>query len=418
MREVRGRRSCDMDEKTRLRKMLGGGARPPADGRPAGRSHEGEGCVRHTDELDVGSVYGEVSIRGVTPLSTALLQAERIALRPSNGDPAILFLDLETTGLSGGSGTVAFLAGMGLWRGDSEVFRMERVFLASPSCEAEFLECVGARLAEADLVVCFNGKSFDLPLLETRRVMQGMPRPDMPPVLDLLHPARRLWKGFLGRCDLQSIERGVLGMRREGDVPGEAIPAIYFDYLRTGRMGEIERVFLHNRMDVLAMAALLAHVNGVLEAATSVDEPTLPGVLRTFLSKGCHAEFLGMWGSHEHAIRRCALGHAGAARSLAFLLKKAGRREEAYQLFLGLSAECPMDIPESMIEVLIHEEHRLRDLQSAMDHCLQFLQIASGSRSLDRLVQNLLQRKNRLERKLSSAPVASTPPQCTGEWGG
>jgi uncharacterized protein YprB with RNaseH-like and TPR domain len=131
----------------------------------------------------------------------------------------LLFLDLETTGLAGGAGTYAFLVGCGWF--DGATFRLRQFFLSNFGAERALLESVAELAAGTACVVTYNGKSFDLPLMETRFVLQRMPTPfaDMPHV-DMLHPARRLWREDDVECRLTNLERTLCGREREGDVPG------------------------------------------------------------------------------------------------------------------------------------------------------------------------------------------------------
>ena len=168
----------------------------------------------------------------------------------------LAFFDLETTGLMGGTGTYPFLIGLGYFKGPR--FVVEQYFMEDFPDEPEMLEALARRLREFSGLVSFNGKSFDAPLLRTRFLMNRMPSPVELPHLDLLHCARRLWKGRLESCSFGSIERSIFNIRRVSDVPGSMIPRIYVEYARGIRRQQIIPVIDHNAQDVVSMAALFA----------------------------------------------------------------------------------------------------------------------------------------------------------------
>jgi hypothetical protein len=190
--------------------------------------------------------------------------AAELAARPDllgTSAERFLFLDTETTGLAGGAGTLVFLVGVGAVS-DGE-FRLRQYFLRDPGEEAAMLSALAEDLQSASALVTFNGRAFDIPLLEMRYVM-GLQRRwalNQQPQLDLLAPARRLWRRTLADCSLGTVERNILGLvRSQQDVPGEEIPSLYLEYLRTGRTDEMARVIYHNAQDVLALVALLDRV--------------------------------------------------------------------------------------------------------------------------------------------------------------
>ncbi len=186
-----------------------------------------------------------------------------------------LFLDTETTGLSGGTGTVAFLLGLAYVEND-ELF-VEQIFLPSYGEEVPMLRYLRERIESADVIVSFNGKSFDWPLLRTRFVMNRVAPPRQIPHCDLLHVARRIHKERLSDMRLQTIERDVLGLERIGDIEGALIATVFGHFLRTGDGEGVRRVVEHNEQDVLSMVALLAVYGSIDPTAlddTSVLEST------------------------------------------------------------------------------------------------------------------------------------------------
>jgi uncharacterized protein len=174
-----------------------------------------------------------------------------------------LFLDTETTGLAGGTGTYAFLVGLAWWEQDG--FVVEQYFMRDHSEEPSLLLELLDRLAQRRVLVTFNGKSFDWPLLRTRYQMTRAGRiPEPLAHLDLLHPARQLWRRRLSSVALAQLEQHVLQLDRGKDIPSETIPQRYFDFLRGGPPEAIVEVFHHNRMDLCGLATLALHISRIL----------------------------------------------------------------------------------------------------------------------------------------------------------
>jgi uncharacterized protein YprB with RNaseH-like and TPR domain len=167
------------------------------------------------------------------------------------------FIDTETTGLAGGTGTYTFLIGIG--RFEKDEFRLAQFFLTDPGEETAQLAAFSEFLEPCEAVVTYNGKSFDVPLINTRFIINGWPSPlSNTAHLDLLHLARRLWKNRLTTCTLGDLETHILGMKRsEQDVPGWMISDLYFDYLHTGDSRPLRGVFYHNEIDVVSLAVLM-----------------------------------------------------------------------------------------------------------------------------------------------------------------
>ena len=169
------------------------------------------------------------------------------------------FLDTETTGLAGGTGTYAFLIGVGSV--DAQGFRLRQFFMRDYGEEASLLHRLSEHLAQFDVLITYNGKSYDQPLLETRFRMSRARHPfDRMEHLDLLFGARRLWKLRLDSCRLVDLESRILGFERQGDLPGEMIPYVYFDFLRSQRAFQVVPIFHHNAIDILTLACLTAIV--------------------------------------------------------------------------------------------------------------------------------------------------------------
>ena len=202
------------------------------------------GCVRLGDALRAGA---DVVARIACDPELGAFRAERA-----------LYLDIETTGLSGGAGTYPFLVGVGAFEG--EVFRVRQFFLRHPGGERALLAEVAELVAAGECVVTFFGKSFDRHRLEDKMRLHGVPTPfPGKPHLDLYHPFRRLYRGSLPDGKLQTCERGLLGLEREDDLSGAYAPAAWFDH-QAGRPHLLEQVFRHNLLDVWSLVALVAHL--------------------------------------------------------------------------------------------------------------------------------------------------------------
>jgi len=259
-------------------------------------------------------------------------------------DPAEwLFLDTETSGLAGGTGTYAFLVGLAWWEAGG--LQVEQIFMRDYGEEHSLLLELSRRLAERRLLVTFNGKSFDWPLLETRYRMTRALAPRPPAAhLDLLHPARQLWRMRLGSVRLTELERQVLGPVRLGwdrrdDVDAAFIPQIYFDYLRGAPPGQMLSVFRHNQMDLRGLAALAGRVFALLSAPeqagdSEFDALELYGLSRLLRHRGEPARARVVYERALEAGLPAAAGRA-ARRDLALLAK----RDRDYQRANGLWEE-------------------------------------------------------------------------------
>src|SRR6185295_19247036 len=199
--------------------------------------------------------HGSADIGSLADLPHDLLDAISGGASPLAPPGEWAFLDTETTGLAGGSGTCAFLVGVG--RITAEGFRVRQFFMRDYCEEASLLDALTRHLAPFRVLITYNGQTFDQPLLETRyRLNRSRPPFGKLQHLYLLHGARRLWKLRYESCRLVDLESQVLGFERDGDVPGALIPYLYFEYLRTHRAGRLLPVFHHNATDILTLACL------------------------------------------------------------------------------------------------------------------------------------------------------------------
>ena len=212
----------------------------------------------------------------------------------------LLFLDTETTGLSGGAGTVAFLVGLGYVRGSD--FIVEQLLMRDYPDEAEMLCAIADRMEGFEAVCSFNGQRFDVPLLKARFTMCRMQQRwrDMDQ-LDLLYPARRTWKKRIGSCRLGRIEEIILGQGREDDLPGSEVPQRYFDYLHSGDAALLTDIVDHNRQDILTLGTLLAELCGIYA------HPEVQRDRRDLFSVGKALERQGELGTAREVYRVAAI---------------------------------------------------------------------------------------------------------------
>jgi uncharacterized protein YprB with RNaseH-like and TPR domain len=320
----------------------------------------------------------------------------------------LLFLDVETTGLAGGAGSYAFLIGLAWF--DGAVFRTRQFFLAKYTAERALLEGVAADVASAGAVVTYNGKSFDLPLIDTRFVLHRMTTPFAAlPHVDMLHPARRLWRAadddMPDGCCLAWLEETLCGHRRDGDVPGFEIPSRYFQYVRTGDARPLARVFEHNRLDLLALALITAHASQLLD-----EGPAATRTARQALGLGRLYERAGMT-THAAACFARAIElpadvatRSDALRAYAVSSRRARRYQDAavaWRRILELR-HCPPGIAREAMEALaVHHEHRAHNLREARHLALQSLQF-NITVARQQAVQH---RVARLDRKLAAPAI-------------
>lgn len=266
-----------------------------------------------------------------------------------------LFLDTETTGLGGGSGITAFLVGLARFDANGRL-EVEQLLLRSPADEAALVDVVRERLAECDLVVTYNGKAFDLPLLSSRAVMTRRPPLPSRPHLDLLHVARRLHKQRLGACRLVTLESDVLGFERGPDIEGGEIPARYAHFLRTGDEAALLAVVEHNAWDVASMAALVGLYGEPYDLLHPED---LVGLARTF--KRARA-----FGRAEHAADTALERGAGplARRVRGDIAKARGDIAKALADFEALLDEAPD--PAVRLELAKLYEHFVKEPARAL----------------------------------------------------
>jgi len=314
---------------------------------------------------------------------------------------SILFLDTETTGLSGGAGTVAFEIGLGFIDDRGMVIR--QYVMRDYSEEGPMLEEIAGLFRRFNTVVSFNGKSFDLPLLESRMVMNRIRLSvTQMPHLDLLHVARRVYKLRLRRCNLASLEEAVLGHRRCGDLPGAQVPQRYFDYIRTKEFSLLEDVLRHNLDDVKSLACLTGHLCSVFRQPERLEYPQdLYGVSKTL-----------MRGGKTQKARACfrILGHttlsAQAHMYLAASYKKEKEWTEAILTYQNMIAKGEGSI-NPYIELAKYYEHVAKEPERALHYANGALVFALNTAPLhgedEQATAMIRKRISRLKKKQKTA---------------
>ncbi|MGI9073455.1 MAG: ribonuclease H-like domain-containing protein [Bryobacteraceae bacterium] len=309
------------------------------------------------------------------------------------------FLDTETTGLAGGSGTYAFLIGGG--RITPEGFKVRQFFMREYAEERSILAALEAHLSDFDVLITYNGKSYDQPLLETRYLLTHQKPPFARLAhLDLLHGARRLWKLRIADCRLMQLEEQILGVYRDGDLPGELIPYVYFEYLRSHEARRLVPIFHHNAMDILTLACLTAIVPAAFRATDSES------LARVGVRRGEDLAGIARWliaaEEHEQALEVLKRAiTAGLPDSLLFralwdtalLEKRLGRPAAALHIFTEL-ATCRNDYRVCALEEIAkYYEHGERNYAMALEFTDQALALQPSSA--------LTQRQMRLKRRLA-----------------
>jgi len=309
-------------------------------------------------------------------------------------------VDLETTGLSHGTGTYAFLVGFGYFKGGR--YHIRQLFLRDFQEEPALLHRALQIMEPFRYLVSFNGKSFDMPLLDTRFTMCGMEaRTHDWCNWDLLHPARRLWQGRLQDCRLETLESSKLSVVREGrDIRGDRIPELYYRYIHTGDARDLDRVVYHNVVDVLSLATLAILIDSHLKE----KDPGDMDLLRTgryyerqgLTEKGLACYRIASDTGKNSTEKESALFH------LARQKKKGGEMEGAVQIWEELISQGTAYTVDCCEEVAKHHEHKTRDL----DRAIQVVEYALGTARPDDSKRDHLLRKrlDRLKKKKRGEP--------------
>ncbi len=319
------------------------------------------------------------------------------SFKPENS----VFLDIETTGLSGGTGTWAFLIGLGWAEGSKFILR--QYFLRRPAEEKAILSHLNSSIASYQAIITFNGKQFDLPLIRTRQTLTGLKPAEPQQHLDLLQCARALWKKRLASRSLRSIEETLLDLKRTGDIPGAEIPEVYFNYLRRGETILLKKVFHHNTLDILSMATLLERIYHTTTGRLAKHPAESLALGSLCLEAGRSAEGIDyLREACEHYPDPLA---EEAALQLSFYFKRQGRWKEAVKIWEEITENNALSIP-ALVELAKYYEHKERHFQSALELTERALTLARADRYAspgiysEFSVQALLHRKARLNRRI------------------
>ena len=317
-----------------------------------------------------------------------------------------LFLDTETTGLAGGSGTYIFLIGLGYFTEDS--FIIEQFFMRNYHEEMAMLFCLNEKLANFDGFITFNGKCYDVPLIKTRFALAKLPTDNFPELhLDLLFTARRLWRNVLEQFNLSNLERFILKVNRRSDVPSYLIPHLFFDYLKTREAVHLTSIFDHNLQDILSLALLTVAATDMFEATH-----TKPLAHREYLNISKVYEDLKMYERSVTTYKQARTKKTSNNNSmdidlkLALCYKRLGEWKKAEEIWRSMIEKgTSLLFPYS--ELAKYYEHTTKDFVTALQcvnkalHKLELQELINphASNADDR--QALLHRKRRLLHKLA-----------------
>ncbi|HHU78719.1 MAG: ribonuclease H-like domain-containing protein [Caldicoprobacterales bacterium] len=312
----------------------------------------------------------------------------------------LVFLDTETTGLSGGTGTYAFLVGLGYITDEGLV--VEQYLMRDFDEEYPMLQSLLDTLKRFKILVSFNGKSFDWPLLESRLVYSRLRNIIWEDAhLDLLHVARRLWGYRLSSCSLISIEEEILGLQRSDDIPGHMIPKMYFDYLETRNTDVMQLIMQHNEWDIVSMAALLLYINRLYkDPEGKADACELLGIAKELernyrIQEAANCYRRCIQTAHKHSLS------VEAKKRLAYLTKRHHSPGEAMHLWADLSSEGDSCLIFPLIEMAKYYEHGKKEFHLALQCTERAIHLAGmRSTSSSRLKEELLVRRRRLINKM------------------
>lgn len=320
-----------------------------------------------------------------------------------------VFLDTETTGLAGGTGTYAFLVGLGFFKND--VFKIKQYFMRDFHEEKALLFSLQKDLEKFNFTVSYNGKRYDIPLLNTRFIVNRIDlRLDNLLHLDLLYPTRRVWKRRLGNCSLSNIESCILNVFRKSDVPGEMVPQIYFDFVRLGETQMLKKIFDHNAYDVVSMVSLLKAL------CLCLDNPETEKVLDPIdlYSLGRFHFLLGDTQKSIHFFNLAARGLSDHELKLqthklsSLAHKKLGDWSSAQKIWMRLIQEHPENLF-SYEELAKYYEHKARDYSEALNLVNRAMKLVDFKFDFDSdsriksARDGFYYRKRRLERKLKAS---------------
>lgn len=327
-----------------------------------------------------------------------------------------LFFDTETTGLAGGAGTYIFLIGLGFFSGQE--FCVRQYFMSDYNEEEAFLWAINQLFAQDfKMLVSYNGKCYDFPLMQTRFIMTRLPlQLNDDYHLDLLFPTRRLWKRRLQDCSLSNIESKILNISRDGDIPGYLIPHIYFRYLQNRDARPLKPIFAHNLQDILSLVVLMTKIGKVLQNPFNSDMKIngidLYSIGRIFegskdykYSIRCYKEALDCNLTDKESLE--------VLRLCSFTYKKQGRWEEAETAWYNIISLSKEFVFYPYEELAKYYEHRLKDYSKALDTVKEALSRVKNENidleSRDIWQQGLAYRLKRIKKKYKNLSKYKDP---------
>ena len=299
-------------------------------------------------------------------------------------DPArFVFFDTETTGLSGGAGMVIFLCGFGFFY--ERCFRVVQYFLPDYPDEPLFLQSALAHIDPDTVLVTYNGKAFDWPMLSQRFTINRMAIPSPADHLDVLHPSRSLFRRLGDDCSLISLEKHVLAFDRGEDIPGYLIPSKYFDYLYDRQPGMIPEIIRHNRLDLISLALVTRHIPDFLTRPETINAaPLLEGVIRHLFRNRRHDHLIDYVGRVTPGYLEESSAVARLQYSLA--LKATGRIEPASRVWRQAAvSDRGDDVRPHLLELAKYQEHTEKDPEAALETVELLLSLEDASRRLAQL---------------------------------
>lgn len=312
----------------------------------------------------------------------------------------VLFIDTETTGLMGGTGTVSFLIGIGYFNNDK--FVIEQYLMRDYDEEAAMLIDIKNKLKNHNIVVSFNGKSFDLPLIKTRLILNRLKRPEFNIHVDLLHSARRLWS-FLDSCSLNSLEENVLDYERIDDIPGHLIPDLYFGFLENKDLKQLVPVLEHNRYDILSLLTLFSHLKEI--HLDNIDKLNPHELYQMGRIRERDKNYESCINYLEKSIKKSEEKYLEykAMKKLSWQYKRIDLYEKAVDIWEKMIKKSPIDIF-PYVEMAKFFEHREKDYEQALFYTNQAIELLSKNRFITnnykKEMDNLKHRRERLSEKI------------------
>jgi hypothetical protein len=321
----------------------------------------------------------------------------------------IVFLDTETTGVHGGAGMCPFLIGIGYYAGDQ--FEVRQYFIRDFDEEESMLRALGDFLRQFELIVTYNGRAFDAPLVENRCVLARL---DRMAHLDLLYMARRLWKASQGSCRLIALEEKILRFLRGADIPGSKIPQTYFDYVRHGRAGVLRKVFSHNAYDILSLAALtIEAADRVIREPAPLEDPRDVYSLAKLFDRGPERGRSSLY--YERALESVLPDklRMRALERLSVLYRRSGRVEDSLACCLELTRAATFSFPGYEGAALCYER-RSRDFEAACGILDEGIGRIRGVEGMERRLARLEERRDRLNSKRNRSRLSAISHQSPG----